>query len=196
MARMKAATNLSRKEHILKEAAHLFKEKGYKAASMRELAENVGIEAASLYNHISGKSELLQIMCFNVASRFIQKIEEVEADDIPVIAKVKNLLHFHIHEMLTNYEEVFVSDREWRQLPEPELSKYREQRRSYRKRFAATIQKGIDNLEIKNIDANTVVMIFLNAIAAIDQWHRINTKVSPAELESHMITVLIEGLRK
>ena len=42
----------SRKELIITQAAIIFKQKGYSATSMRELAEKVGIEAASLYNHI------------------------------------------------------------------------------------------------------------------------------------------------
>ena len=59
MARIRTAKDVSRKEVILKAAAQLFHEKGYKAASMRDLAERVGVEAASLYNHIRSKTELL-----------------------------------------------------------------------------------------------------------------------------------------
>ena len=49
MARIKTEKNGSRKDVIVSKAATLFREKGYKAASMRDLAEAVGAEAASLY---------------------------------------------------------------------------------------------------------------------------------------------------
>ena len=42
----------TRKEEIIKTAAKLFKEKGYSAVTMRDLASEMGIKAASLYNHI------------------------------------------------------------------------------------------------------------------------------------------------
>jgi AcrR family transcriptional regulator len=48
----------SKREVILIRAATMFKDKGFAASSMRDLAETVGIEAASLYNHIKSKSEI------------------------------------------------------------------------------------------------------------------------------------------
>ena len=56
MARIKTDNHLSRKDVIVTKAAALFREKGFKAASMRDLAEAVGVEAASLYNHIKSKT--------------------------------------------------------------------------------------------------------------------------------------------
>ena len=47
---------MSRKEQIDLAATNLFKTKGYSATSMRDIASTVGIEAASLYSHISYKS--------------------------------------------------------------------------------------------------------------------------------------------
>ncbi len=39
------------------------------------------------------------------------------------------------------------------------------------------------------------VMIFLNAITAVDQWHRIVHKVSSKELGNNMITIMIDGIK-
>ncbi|MFZ8458458.1 TetR/AcrR family transcriptional regulator, partial [Staphylococcus aureus] len=77
MARIQIDKNSSRKDVIVSKAAALFREKGFKAASMRDLAESVGVEAASLYNHIKSKTELLHELCFGVANRFMHKIDEV-----------------------------------------------------------------------------------------------------------------------
>ena len=54
----------TRKEEIVNTAAKLFKEKGFSAVTMRDIAKSMGIRAASLYNHISSKQELLQDICF------------------------------------------------------------------------------------------------------------------------------------
>jgi len=74
MARIQIDKDSTRKDVIIKAAAQLFREKGYKAASMRDLAEKVGVEAASLYNHIRSKTELLHDICFNVANAFWEHI--------------------------------------------------------------------------------------------------------------------------
>lgn len=187
---------VTRKEVIVEKAAHLFKEKGFKASSMRELAEIVGVEAASLYNHISSKNEMLSVICYDVANRYMQKIDEIETQPISVIAKIEALLRFHIQGMLTHFEEVYVTDREWKHLQEPYLHNFKNQRKAYRKRFAALIEQGIKQKEIKKIDAPTAVLILLHAVSGIESWHRSNEKINGKALEENMVTILVNGLKK
>ncbi len=194
MARIIIDKNSSRKEVIIAKAASLFREKGYKAASMRDLAESVGVEAASLYNHIKSKTELLHEICFGVANRFMHKIEEIEGEKILAIEKVEALIRFHIDEMIHHYEEVYVSDREWKHLSDPYLLNFQNQRRMYRKRFAAIIENGILQKNIKPIDATTAVLIILHAIGGIESWHRSRQKISAEALTANMITILVGGI--
>jgi AcrR family transcriptional regulator len=186
----------SKKELILQKAAAMFREKGFAATSMRDLAETVGIEAASLYNHIRSKNEILEAICFDVANRFNTNIEVVEADTQDSISKVERLLRFHIGQMIEHYEEVYVSDREWKHLDEPYLSNFQTQRRNYRKKFAAIIEAGIRKGEIRSIDAPTAVLIILHAVSGIESWHRSKARINAEELENNMVMIMIDGLRK
>lgn len=196
MAKIKSGQNVTKKDTIVATAAALFREKGYAASSMRDLADKVGVEAASLYNHIKSKSEILQDICFNVANRFMGHIEKIESGNANAIEKIETILRFHIHQMIHNYEEVYVSDREWKHLEDPYLSNFQTLRRTYRKRFAAIIEDGIKNKELKNIDAPTAVLIMLHAVAGIESWHRSTQKIDADELEKNMVLIMVEGLRK
>lgn len=195
MAKIKRNRNGTRKDVIIAKAAKLFREKGFSATSMRDLAEHVGVEAASLYNHISSKAEILQEICFKVANNFLSHIEEVDAAHDSSISKVEAILRFHIQQMIDNYEEVYVSDREWKHLTDPYLSNMQGQRRAYRQRIASIIEQGIQRCEIKTIDAPTVVLIMLHAVSGIESWHRSKKKIEPKMLEDNMVQILIEGLR-
>jgi len=186
----------SKKEFILKKAAQMFREKGFAATSMRDLAETVGIEAASLYNHIRSKNEMLESICFDVANRYTMFMDELESSNQSSIKKIETLLRFHIKQMIDFFEEVIVCDREWKHLEEPYLSNFHSQRRTYRKRFALIIEQGIKGGEIKKIDAPTVVIIMLHAVNGIESWHRSNARISAQELEDNMVVIMIDGLRK
>ena len=191
-----ARKKASKKELILRRAAAMFREKGFAATSMRDLAEMVGIEAASLYNHIRSKNEILEAICFDVANIFFTNMETIESSGKNSIGKIEDLLRFHIRQMVENYEEVYVSDREWKHLEEPYLSNFQSQRRNYRKKFAAIINEGIEKNEIRKIDAPTAVLIILHAISGIESWHRSKAKISAEELEENMLKIMIDGLRK
>ncbi|HMK19676.1 MAG TPA: TetR/AcrR family transcriptional regulator [Chitinophagaceae bacterium] len=186
----------SKKEFILKKAAQMFREKGFAATSMRDLAETVGIEAASLYNHIRSKNEMLESICFDVANRFTIFMDELESGNQGTIKKIETLLRFHIKQMIETFEEVIVCDREWKHLDEPYLSNFHNQRRSYRKRFAAIIEEGISKNEIKKIDAPTAVLIMLHSVNGIESWHRSTAKISSKDLEDNMVLIMVDGLRK
>ncbi|MBI2730788.1 MAG: TetR/AcrR family transcriptional regulator [Sphingobacteriales bacterium] len=196
MAKIKSGQNVTKKDTIVATAAALFREKGYAASSMRDLADKVGVEAASLYNHIKSKSEILQDICFTVANRFINHLEKVESSNVSAIEKIETILRFHIHQMIHNYEEVYVSDREWKHLEDPYLSNFQTTRRTYRKRLASIIEEGIKSKEIKNIDAPTAVLIMLHAVAGIESWHRSTQKIDADELEKNMVLIMVEGLKK
>ena len=195
MASTKGKKNSPRKEVILEKAAHLFRKNGFNATSMRDLAENVGVEAASLYNHINSKAELLQEICFKIANKFTDHMDEVMASDQTAIAKIEAILRFHIRQMIHNFEEVYVSDREWKHLTDPYLSNFKSQRRTHRQRIASIIEEGIKKEEIKKIDAPTAVLILLHAVSGIESWHRSRQKISGELLEQNMILILIEGLK-
>ncbi len=186
----------SKKELILEKAATMFRQKGFAATSMRDLAETVGIEAASLYNHIRSKNEILEAICFDVANRFNNNMALIESGNQSSITKIETLLRFHIRQMVEKYEEVYVSDREWKHLEEPYLSNFQNQRSNYRKKFAAIIESGIQKNEIRKIDAPTAVLIMLHAVSGIESWHRSKSRINAGELEDNMVMIMIDGLRK
>ncbi|HXB45860.1 MAG TPA: TetR/AcrR family transcriptional regulator [Puia sp.] len=196
MAKIQSKKNSTKKEVIIEKAARLFREKGFGAASMRDLAETVGVEAASLYNHIQSKSEILQAICFKVANEFISLLETIEMSNEPTLKKMETIIRLHIRMMVEQYEFVYISDHEWRHLPEPYLSNFLNQRRSYRKRLGDIIEQGIQKNEMKQIEPYVAVLTILSAISGIESWQRSRKTISAETLEGNMVKYLIEGLKK
>jgi TetR/AcrR family transcriptional regulator, cholesterol catabolism regulator len=194
MARIVHGKDKSKRDIITERAAVLFREKGYNATSMRDLAEAIGIEAPSLYNHIGSKSELLQDLCFKVADLFLTNMNEVEKSPASAGWKMEHLIRFHIKVMLTHYEMVYIAEHEWKQLSEPYLTDYKNRRREYRNRFAAIISGGIKKKEFKPVDPGVAVLTILSAINGIEHWHQSRKQIAPEALENDIITMLLQGL--
>jgi len=196
MARIVSSKNTTKKEVIIKKAAILFRKKGFAASSMRELAESIGVEASSLYNHIGSKIELLQSICFKVANDFTIHLNEIENTTSPVVSKLENIIRFHINMMLNNYDEVFVANHEWKQLEEPFLSNFLNQRKIYESRLIELVNQGILKKEFKNIHPQVAVLTILSAVRGLEFWHRHKKNVKIKELESNILDHLLNGLIK
>jgi TetR/AcrR family transcriptional regulator, cholesterol catabolism regulator len=196
MAKIKVAGNGSKKEVIIKKAAALFRLKGFKASSMRELAEKIGVEAPSLYNHIGGKSELLQHICFNIANKFTLHMQTIEAADDLAMHKLEQLIRFHIQMMLQDFDEVYVANHEWKYLEEPYLSNFLSQRRLYENRMLQLVEGGIKNKELKNIHPHVAVLTILSAVRGLEFWQRHKKEIDAVTLENNMVNHLLNGLIK
>lgn len=197
VAKIKSVKNFSKKEVILRTAAALFATKGFGAASMRNLADELGIEAPSLYNHIGSKSQLLEEICFKVAQRFTDHLTEVEGmAQLSSVQKLERILRFHITITLADFYEVFVANHEWKYLPEPLLAEFLQQRRQYEKRLIALVEAGIKKKEIKKINAYTAVLTCLSALRGLEFWQRNKRNVSAKELEEDMVALLLYGIIK
>ncbi|QKD44837.1 TetR/AcrR family transcriptional regulator [Alicycliphilus denitrificans] len=62
------------RENLLKLAARTFGTQGYSATTMRAIAEQAGIEAASIYYHFSSKEELVDEVMEQGAGRIVQEL--------------------------------------------------------------------------------------------------------------------------
>lgn len=196
MARIKVGKNNSKKEVITQKAASLFKTKGYSSASMRELADTIGIEAPSLYNHIGSKSELLQIICFKVADSFTSYLDKTEAIGESILKKIENIIRFHIGMMLNDFDEVYVANHEWRHLKEPYLEHFLSQRRGYEKRLVQLVEGGIRNGELKEMEPYVTVLTILAAVRGLEFWQHHKKNIPARTLEDDMVNHLLNGIAK
>jgi TetR/AcrR family transcriptional regulator, cholesterol catabolism regulator len=186
-------TKASKKELILEKASSLFRKKGFVATSMRDLAENVGVEAASLYNHIQSKAEMLQLIISRTADECANQLDTVEKEDLNSLQKIEALIRFHVQMMLNSFENYHVMTHEWIHLDETNLTAFINQR-NYVQRMEAIIEDGIQQKEIKTISPYVAVLTILSAVRGLEFWHRSQKIISPQELEDNMVLHLISGL--
>jgi AcrR family transcriptional regulator len=190
-------TNLSRKEQVIRKAAELFREKGYAASSMRDLAQKLGIEAASLYSHIKSKEEILQNLCFDMASEFIKSLNVVEAKSTTATEKLTHGIIGHIQVMAKDLIASAVFMNEHRHLSQPYLREFLLLRINYINRFKNIIQQGVEQGEFKEtIDRKLAVMTLFSSLNWMPLWYDPNSAIDPNELGKQLADMLVNGLKK
>ena len=69
-----------RSEEVYVAALRLFREKGYHATSMQDIAGAVGLYKGSLYHYIGGKEELLVQVFERAMGSLVANVERIAAD--------------------------------------------------------------------------------------------------------------------
>lgn len=184
----------NKKQKILEAAARLFREKGYTTTSMRDLAQAVNLKASSLYNHISGKEEILREICFNNAERFHRELDQIEQREDNAEAKVRALIHLHIQVATEDITSITAFNDEWRHLTEPHLSEFIGQRKAYEARFRSIIEAGIKDGSFKVFNTSIALYTIFSAIRWIYDWYRPGKNISIEQLEEEIAGLLLGGL--
>ncbi|MCB9273840.1 MAG: TetR/AcrR family transcriptional regulator [Lewinellaceae bacterium] len=186
--------NKTKKQLIREAAARLFRDKGYSATSMRDLADAVHLKASSLYNHISSKEEILKDICFENAQRFLATMEEVERTQASATEKVKALLRLHIHTATEDITSVTAFNDEWRHLSEPYLSEFKALRKNYEGRFQAIIEAGIRSGEFQAVEPAIALYTLFSAVRWLYDWYKPGKKIGAEALEKQVCGLLMQGL--
>jgi len=193
---MEIAVKKNRKQQIEEKATTLFQEKGYAATSMRDLANVLGIEAASLYSHIKSKEEILQKVCFRMAEEFFAAWQAVEMENSSFAAKLEKAAIAHVKVITLNTSASAVFFNEWRHLSEPHLSDFLSMRNDYEGRFIDIIENGMQAGEFKEVDTKFMMLTLLSSLNWTHNWYKPGGTLSPQEIGTRLSNMILNGLNK
>lgn len=193
---MELTVKKSRKEQIEEKATALFQERGYAATSMRDLAQVLGIEAASLYSHIRSKEEILQKICFRMAEEFFNAWNEVELENRSQADKMEKAMIAHVQVITKDTASSAVFFNEWRHLSEPSLSDFLNMRADYEGRFINIIKDGIASGEFAEVDEKFTMLTILSSLNWTHNWFKPSGNLSPEEAGKRLAALLLNGLKK
>ena len=186
---------IKRKDHITHVARNLFREKGYSATTMRDLASTVGIEAASLYAHVKSKESILQQICFNMADQFMAITVLVGKEKISVENKLILAIEKHVEVIVNNTDASAVFLHDWKHLSEPHLTKFKLMRNKYELFYVDLIRSGEKNKTFKNIDEKFVTMTLFSAMNWMYDYYKPSGKMKPKEIADHLAELILKGLK-
>lgn len=183
-----------RKTEIINIAAKLFKEKGYSAVTMRDIAQAMDIKAASLYNHISSKQEILVLIIVKIAEEFTFTIDEIVATDDLTIQKIEKVIDLHIDITIRNADALACLNNDWMHLTDDDLVYFIKMREDYEQSFRSMIKTGIANNEIKNVNVEVIVFSILSTLRTLYLWQGKKKFPNTSILKSDMKEVLLNGI--
>lgn len=186
--------NETRKEEIIRISASLFKKKGYSAVTMRDIAQELGIKAASLYNHIKSKQEILIEIILSLAEEFTEGMDEIYALDLSAVEKLKKIILLHVSISSTNTDGMASLNADWMHLEE-KLEYYLKLRSDYEDKFRQIIKAGIGKGEVIDIDPDIILFSILSTLRSLYLWIPRKEFLHKEDLSNHLSQVMLEGIK-
>ncbi|MFN3528544.1 MAG: TetR/AcrR family transcriptional regulator [Bacteroidia bacterium] len=183
-----------RKSQIAEKATALFREKGYAATSMRDLASAIGIEAASLYSHVRSKEELLHRVCFGMAEAFFHARDQVNSLQLPAPIKLRLAIEKHVEVVTSDVNASAVFLHEWRHLSEPDLSIFISMRHEYEAYLTQIIREGSAAGQLHVPNEKLLVLSLLSSLNWLYDWYKPNGKLRPHEIANQLADQLLKGI--
>ena len=205
MARKPADQSVSSQD-ILLAAADVLHRNGYEATTMKDIAAEVNLTAASLYHHFRNKDTLLLAVLEGGLEQVIDQIEPVAQSDLSNVEKLTEMIRLHIYNVTQNTAVGAAMVFEIRPLLDfkapprngnnfgndafDEFMQRRDhffERRSYfEKLFVDVIQSGVDRGEFRSVDAPIFTKTMVGANNWVAVWYKEGGRLSGDEV-SRMI---------
>lgn len=102
----------SRWTDVVAAAAKIFSQKGFSAASLEDIAAEVGMLKGSLYNYIDNKEDLLFAVVRAPATYLLSEVRGIAGSDLPPSEKIRRvtLVHADIIEDNLPYVQVYLQE--------------------------------------------------------------------------------------
>ncbi|MCP3921879.1 MAG: TetR/AcrR family transcriptional regulator [Desulfobacterales bacterium] len=183
-----------RKHIILKEAASLFREKGFMASTLRELAKRSGVQGGSIYHHFSSKQEILyQIMDYTMTS-LIYKLDAEIKDIKDPLKKLRKAIKFHIEYHVTDTDETFVTDTEIRSLDNENLEKIQEKRSVYEGKFIKILNNGNSAKTMAISNTKIAAMAILQMCTGVSYWYKKDSHLKIDDITEQYVNFICWGV--
>jgi len=184
------------KEQIHRTASRLFRERGFHATSVRDIAEQVGLRGGSLYAHVEKKDDLLWDIVNEAADRFFEALRPIAEADLDIMQKLRKAVLAHLEVVTRDLDAAAVYTVEWRHLSPQRCEAITRRRDEYEGLFRNLVDEAIRKRFVSAIDAPSAALFILSALNYVFTWYRLEGRLSPEEVGQMLADYIFDGLRR
>jgi len=188
--------NLQKSQEIQIVIARLFARKGYKSTSLREIAQELGMDKSSLYHYFSGKEEMLFKLMNNAMDDAMTSLDEIYAADHSPEEKLKRILSY--------YTRYFAGDQDRETLLVNEMNSlgkdYRriliKKQKRYVDLFKSVLYDLAKDRKMKEIPPTVATFAFFGMVHYTIKWYRRDGTVNLDKLADLFVQIFTRGILK
>lgn len=185
----------STREMLHKVCLHLIYKKGFKGTTMRDIAQEMNMEAASIYNYIDSKSALLEEWLFDLSKAFHLGIDHILQSSYDPKEKIRSIISLHLRITVSDPYKAALLTNEWRNLTGVKQERFVAERNQYESKVQQVIEEGISAGQLSSLHPAIMTQTMLASLRWLFQWYIVHKdEMNPVELEKQLTEVIMKGI--
>ena len=182
-------------DDIVSAAAKVFRTKGYHAATVRDIADEVGLLKGSLYHHFDSKEELLYLVVKEPIAQMYSTMAEIAAGDGRAGDKLCRAISAHLEAFDRHYPHLFVYLREREAVKRRFREKIGFSPKDYERCWQQILREGVASGEFRSdLDIQVASYGLLGMLNWLYKWYDPQGRLSVQEVAEQFTTLALAGL--
>jgi AcrR family transcriptional regulator len=181
-----------KRTELLQRAVEIFSSRGYRATSMKNLADQVNLSKSTLYHYFTSKQELLVAIYDGVMMENMVAARRITEGIQSPAGSLRQMLADRVSYTCRNHRILQIFHEEEAELPKRLMKKVRESRRAYQMVMIDLLEKGLaEGLFEFNSNPMIVANCLLGACNWSYKWYNPSGSKTPEQLGEEVAELLM-----
>lgn len=167
---------------IRESAVRVIAKHGFQAASLREIAKEVGIRAPSLYNYIKSKEKLLFDLLREPLQAMVSDYRRLTQGITDPARRLQIFTEVHLNFHLNSRLEVFIGNMELRSLSASHYRTMTALREEYAQLLQSIVEDGVKLGMFAAPEPRVVTLVMLGMLSGCCNWYKPGGQMSADEM--------------
>jgi AcrR family transcriptional regulator len=186
----------TRRSELLRIAAKLFAEKGFKNTTVRDIAEASGILSGSLYHHFDSKESMIDEVLSTFQEELFGKYDEILAGDEDARTKLERAVRVSFEAIDQHPHEVAIFQNDADYLGGFERFGYLAERNvQSRNVWMTLLREGVKTGVLRpDLDVELTYRFIRDTVWVAVRWYRPGGKLSHEDIADQYLHILLDGI--
>jgi AcrR family transcriptional regulator len=182
------------RDQVLRTAADLFRERGYRATTLDDIATRLGMSKASLYTYFHAKEEMLAAISRQTIETFTRELALVLRSDLTPEDKLRRVVRDHVRFVIANRSFLTVFFSEEANLPVRLARALAAQKDRYDKGVESIVIEGVRRGVFRDVPPRLVVFGLLGMLNWLYKWYNPRGRWAAEEISAAFLSLIEGGL--
>ncbi|GGX19142.1 TetR/AcrR family transcriptional regulator [Streptomyces lomondensis] len=185
-----------RREEILATAAEVFAAQGYRATTVRRIADAAGMLAGSLYYHFDSKESMLDEILSGFLNELWARYDAVLGSGLGPRETIEALVTESFREIDRRRDAVAIYQKEARHLQDqPRFAYLAASQVKFEKAWLGTLERGVAERAFRaDLDVRLTYRFLRDTVWVAASWYRPGGQHSPEEIARQYLSMVLEGI--